>query len=84
MSASRLKGKPLLEINGLPIICHVLNKAKYTGIDTVVATEDKEIVKVVESNVGKAVLTGKHETGNARINEALIKIEKKEINYIIN
>tara|TARA_Y100000741_G_scaffold299646_1_gene240823 strand:+ start:364 stop:1065 length:702 start_codon:yes stop_codon:yes gene_type:complete len=84
MSASRLKGKPLLEINGLPIICHVLNKAKYTGIDTVVATEDKEIVKVVESNGGKAVLTGKHETGTDRIFEALIKLDKKDIKYVLN
>ena len=32
MSASRLKGKPLLEINNLPIICHVVKKAKETGI----------------------------------------------------
>ena len=32
MSASRLKGKPLLEINNLPIICHVVKKAKKTAI----------------------------------------------------
>ena len=45
MSASRLKGKPLLEINNLPIICHVVKKAKETGIGKViVATEDEEIV----------------------------------------
>ena len=28
MSASRLAGKPLLKINNLPIICHVVNKAR--------------------------------------------------------
>ncbi len=34
MTASRLKGKPLLEINKLPIICHVLNKANETGLES--------------------------------------------------
>ena len=54
MSASRLKGKPLLEINNLPIICHVVKKAKETGIGKViVATEDKEIVTVVEKMAAK-------------------------------
>ena len=62
MTASRLKGKPLLEINKLPIICHVLNKAKETGIESFVATEDKEIIDAVEKNGGQAILTGKHKT----------------------
>ena len=49
ISASRLKGKPLLKINNLPIICHVVKKAKETAIgEVVVATEDKEIVFAVE------------------------------------
>ena len=57
MSASRLKGKPLLEINNIPIICHVEKKAKETGIGKViVATEDQEIVTAVEKNNGKAIL----------------------------
>ena len=50
MAASRLKGKPLLEINNVPIICHVLNKAKETGLEAIVATEDKEIVTAIEQN----------------------------------
>ena len=37
MAASRLKGKPLLEINNVPIICHVLNKAMETGFEAIVA-----------------------------------------------
>ena len=76
MSASRLKGKPLLEINNLPIICHVVKRAKETGIDQViVATEDKEIVNVVEKNNGKAILTGNHKTGTDRIFEAFQKLK---------
>ncbi len=84
MSASRLKGKPLLKINELPIICHVLNKARETGMESIVATEDKEIIKAVEEAGGKAVLTGKHNTGTDRIFEAFKKIEKKNVDYILN
>ena len=85
MSASRLKGKPLLEINNLPIICHVVKKAKETGIEKViVATEDKEIVTVVKKNDGKAILTGNHKTGTDRIFEAFQKLKITDVDYIIN
>mgnify|MGYP002037724785 CR=1 FL=1 len=85
MSASRLKGKPLLEINNLPIICHVVKKAKETGIGKViVATEDKEIVAAVEKNDGKAVITGSHNTGTDRIFEAFQKLKTTDIEYVVN
>ena len=85
MAASRLKGKPLLEINNVPIICHVLNKAKETGLEAIVATEDKEIVTAVEQNGGgKVILTGNHKTGTDRIFEAFKKLKIKNIDYILN
>jgi len=85
MAASRLKGKPLLEINNVPIICHVLNKAKETGLEAIVATEDKEIVTAVEQNGGgKAILTGNHKTGTDRIFEAFKKLKIKNVDYVLN
>ena len=85
MSATRLKGKPLLEINNLPIICHVVKKAKETGIgNVIVATEDKEIVAAVEKNDGKAILTGNHKTGTDRIFEAFKKLKIADIDYVVN
>ena len=85
MAANRLKGKPLLEINNLPIICHVLNKAKETGLEAIVATEDKEIVTAIEQNGGgKVVLTGNHKTGTDRIFEAFKKLKIKNVDYILN
>jgi len=85
MSASRLKGKPLLEINNLPIICHVVKKAKETGIGKViVATEDKEIVTTVEKNGGEAILTGGHKTGTDRIFEAFQKLKITDTKYVVN
>ena len=85
MAASRLKGKPLLEINNVPIICHVLNKAMETGLEAIVATEDKEIVTAVEQNGGgKAILTGNHKTGTDRIFEAFKKLKIENVDYILN
>ena len=85
MSASRLKGKPLLEINNLPLICHVVKKAEEAEIgEVIVATEDKEILHAVEKNNGKAILTGIHNTGTDRIYEAFQKLKLNSIDYIIN
>ena len=85
MAASRLKGKPLLEINNVPIICHVLNKAMETGLEAIVATEDKEIVTAVEQNGGgKVILTGNHKTGTDRIFEAFKKLKIENVDYILN
>ena len=57
MAAQRLPGKPLLKINNLPIISHVVNRAKESGIgEVVVCAEDEEIVSVVEKNGGKVNL----------------------------
>ena len=85
MSARRLKGKPLLEINNLPIICHVLNKAIETGLETVVATEDKEILDaVLKHGTGKAVLTGIHKTGTDRTYEAFQKLKIDKVDYVLN
>ena len=86
MSAERLPGKPLLEVNGLPIICHVVKKAQETQIgEVVVATEDEEILNTVKKNHGEAILTSKNpQTGTDRIWEAFQKLNLKNIDYIIN
>ena len=86
MSAQRLPGKPLLEVNGLPIICHVLKKARETQIgDVIVATEDQEIFDQVKKYKGDAILTSKkHKTGTDRIWEAFKKLNLKDVDYIIN
>ena len=86
LSATRLPGKPLLKINGLSIISHVVQKAKDTKIGEVfVAAEDQEIIDDVHENGGNAILTSnKHKTGTDRIHEALKKIGKLDIELVIN
>ncbi len=86
MSATRLPGKPLLEINGLSIISHVTKRAEKANIgEVIVATEDQEIVDDVKKNGSNAILTSRnHKTGTDRIYEALKKSNTKNVDLIMN
>ena len=86
LSATRLPGKPLIKINGLSIISHVFKKAVDAKIGEVfVAAEDQEIVDDVKKNGGQAILTSnKHQSGTDRVYEAFKKLNKPNIEMIIN
>ena len=86
LSATRLPGKPLLKMNGLSIISHVVKNAENANIGEVyVATEDQEIIDDIHNNGGQAILTSKdHKTGTDRIYEALKKLDKKDADLVIN
>lgn len=58
MASSRLPGKPLADIHGVPMIVHVLRRAEAAGIGPVaVACGDAAIVEAVERAGGRALLT---------------------------
>ena len=86
LEAQRLPNKPLVLINGLPMIVHVLNKAKAADVGEVfVATPDDDIAEVVKKNGGQVILTKRnHATGSDRIFEAFNKLEDQNIEIIIN
>ena len=86
LTATRLPGKPLLKINGLSIISHVFRKAEEANIgEVLVATEDQEIIEDVKQNGGQAILTSnEHKTGTDRIYEAIQKLGRSDIDYIMN
>jgi 3-deoxy-manno-octulosonate cytidylyltransferase (CMP-KDO synthetase) len=73
MAATRLPGKPLLDIAGLPMIVHVLRRAEAAKIGRVaVATDTPEIAAAVRANGGEAVMTrADHPSGSDRIHEAM-------------
>jgi 3-deoxy-manno-octulosonate cytidylyltransferase (CMP-KDO synthetase) len=73
MAATRLPGKPLLDIAGVPMIVHVLQRAEAAKIGRVaVATDTPEIATAVKSHGGEAVMTRpEHPSGSDRIHEAL-------------
>lgn len=73
MAATRLPGKPLLDIAGLPMIVHVLRRAEEANIGRVaVATDTPEIAVAVRAAGGEAVMTrASHASGSDRIHEAM-------------
>lgn len=77
MAATRLPGKPLADIAGLPLIVRVLRQAQAAGIGPVaVAAGDAEIVRAVEAAGGRAVLTDPAlPSGSDRILAALAALD---------
>src|SRR6187455_3133931 len=58
MAATRLPGKPLLDIGGLPMVVHVLRRAEAAGIGRVaVATDTPDIAAAVTAHGGEAIMT---------------------------
>ena len=77
MASTRLPGKPLADIAGLPMIVHVLRRAQAASIGAVaVATDSQAIAAAVEQAGGRAVMTrADHLSGSDRIYEALEKAD---------
>src|SRR5262249_33240414 len=58
MAATRLPGKPLVDIAGEPMILHVLRRAHEAKLGpVVVATDDEAIAACVEKAGGRAIMT---------------------------
>jgi 3-deoxy-manno-octulosonate cytidylyltransferase (CMP-KDO synthetase) len=87
MASTRLPGKPLAEIGGLPMIVHVLRRAQAADIGpVVVATDSAEIAAAVDKSGGRAVMTrADHLSGSDRIFEALGKVDPgKAAKIVVN
>ncbi len=86
LGAKRFPNKPLAKINNVPMIIHVLNRARESKVgDVFVATPDKEIFQVVEQNGGQAIMTKNiHPSGSDRIYEVYTKKLKNSTDLIIN
>jgi 3-deoxy-manno-octulosonate cytidylyltransferase (CMP-KDO synthetase) len=79
MASSRLPGKPLKHILGMPMIGHVYHRSILSQLlnEVIVATCDLEIKQYVESIGGVAVMTSsEHERASDRTAEAVKKYEK--------
>ncbi len=73
MGSTRLAGKPLADIEGVPMIVHVWRRAVEADLGPVlVATDDDRIVAAVAAAGGRAVMTrADHPSGTDRIHEAV-------------
>jgi 3-deoxy-manno-octulosonate cytidylyltransferase (CMP-KDO synthetase) len=87
MASTRLPGKPLADINGLPMIVHVLRRAQAADIgEAVVATDSEAVAAAVEKSGGRAVMTrSDHVSGSDRIYEALEALDPEHhIELVVN
>ena len=77
MASTRLPGKPLADINGKPMILHMLDRGREAGIGPVaVACGDPEIAEVVRAAGGRAVLTDPDlPSGSDRVHAALAVLD---------
>jgi 3-deoxy-manno-octulosonate cytidylyltransferase (CMP-KDO synthetase) len=77
MASSRLPGKPLKDIAGVPMIVHVLRRAEEAAIGRVaVATDTPDIAAAVKAHGGEAVMTSSdHPSGSDRVYEAMEKLD---------
>lgn len=73
MASTRLPGKPLAEIAGIPMIVQVARRAGESGVGKVaVATDTPAVAQAVQAAGFEAVMTsGSHQSGSDRIHEAL-------------
>ena len=87
MQASRLPGKPLADIGGVPMIVHVWRRALESGVgDVIVATDAPEIRDTIEDAGGRAIMTrADHPSGSDRVCEAVGALDGgDDAQFIVN
>ena len=89
MDSSRFPGKPMVKINGIPMIGHVYHRSKMANIldEVYVATCDQEIEDYVSGIGGEVVMTSSsHKRASDRVAEAVLIVEErigKEIDIVV-
>jgi 3-deoxy-manno-octulosonate cytidylyltransferase (CMP-KDO synthetase) len=87
MASTRLPGKPLADICGLPMIVQVAKRATEAAIGRViVAVDDQEVFDTVAAAGFEVIMTSKdHQVGSDRIFEALNAVDPdKKAKIVVN
>ena len=83
-ASTRFPGKPLVLIQGKPMILHVVERALLVTPEVAVATDDQRIYDVVTQAGYRAILTtGDHSSGTSRCLEAYERLGQ-EADVLIN
>lgn len=84
--ASRLPGKPLLNLAGKPMLLHVVEKAQKSGAgEVLVATDDRRIEAIVQSHGVQVCMTSiQHDSGTNRLAEVVTQKNYPDQTIIIN
>lgn len=85
-ASTRLPGKPLQDINGKPMIVHVLERARESGAERIiVATDHDEVARAVEAAGGEVCMTRTdHQSGTERLAEVIEKCGFSDETAIVN
>lgn len=81
-ASTRLPGKPLIEIAGLPMILHVVRRAKETALlnRVIVATDDERVYDLLKSAGEEVWMTSPdHRTGTDRLAEVASQLDSEII-----
>ena len=87
MASTRLPGKPLADIHGLPMIVHCWKRAMEANIGQVlVAAAEIEIADVIRAHGGDAIMTNPTlPSGSDRIAEALsLRDPQRRFDFVVN
>jgi 3-deoxy-manno-octulosonate cytidylyltransferase (CMP-KDO synthetase) len=87
MASTRLPGKPLADIAGMPMIAQVATRAREAAVGRIiVAVDEQEVFDAVTAAGFEAVMTAKeHQSGSDRIYEALTKADPDgRMEFVIN
>lgn len=85
-ASTRLPGKPLAEINGKPMVVHVMERARESGAkQVIVATDHPEVQRAVERVGGEVCLTSPdHNSGTERLAEVIDRYRFADDEIIVN
>lgn len=85
-ASTRLPGKPLVDINGKPMIVHVLERARESGAERIiVATDHEDVARAVEVAGGEVCMTrADHQSGTERLAEVVEKCAFSDDTVIVN
>jgi 3-deoxy-manno-octulosonate cytidylyltransferase (CMP-KDO synthetase) len=84
--STRLPGKPLIDIDGKPLLQHVYERAiASAAAEVVIATDDRRIVDAASAFGAHVCLTGAHhQSGSDRVAEVLEKLAWPEDVFVVN
>ena len=85
-ASSRLRGKPLADIAGKPMVVHVAERARASGAKAVwVATDSREVFDAVRLHGHQAMMTrSDHATGTDRIAETAQLLGLADTDIVVN
>src|SRR6187402_1229516 len=85
-ASTRLPGKPLADIGGMPMVVHVANRARASGAaEVVIATDHPDIAQAAQQHGHVAAMTRTdHVSGTDRIAEVAARLQYPPGRIVVN